>query len=324
MYLLGVDIGGTKTAAIVSNESGEIIAFERGAGSNYQGCGVEESHSRIKDTLDRLYKKAGISRKEINNAFFGVAGADLEYDYQIIKQILDRLELRQYHFDNDGLIALRSGTVSGLGIMVACGTGSISFGNDGKTILRKGGFSQFFGERLGGNYIAHLAASAIMRNRDNRGPKTIMDDILREKHGVDIEEMMKIQYPGLSYDGPDPDVTLIKTLFEAAGKNDYLATNLLANVTEEVIRIVNAFRRDMAFTPVIPLVLEGTVFKKSGKLLQKFIKTALGDEYRITLPDHDPVTGAVMFAMDKAGIEIDKQKMERLVRTYNQKKEENT
>lgn len=322
MYFLGVDIGGTKTAAVITDETGEVLSLKKGAGSNYQGCGIEESYKRANHTIEEVCKEAGITKKDIHNAYLGIAGVDLDYDIKIIKGILKRIGIKKYAFENDGLIALRSGTDDGKGILVTCGTGSISFANNGERILRKGGFSTFFGERLGAGYIARLSASAIIRAKDGRGPKTLMKRILEKEHSITVEEMMKKEIPDVDYTGPDPVVTLITIIYKAARKNDFVALKILLKIADEVLNIVKSFRADMTFNPVIPLVLEGTVFKRADSILFDLIRSGLGDEFNVIIPNHDPVTGAALFALENVGITITKPIRERLFNSYEKKKAE--
>lgn len=324
MYFLGVDIGGTKTAAVIADETGQVLSFKLGKGSNYQGCGIEESYQRANQTIESVCKEIGIEKKDIHNAFLGIAGVDLDYDIQIIKGILKRIDLPSYDFENDGLIALRAGSVDGKGILITCGTGSISFGNNGERVIRKGGFSTFFGERLGARHFAGLSASAIMRSKDGRGPKTLMNDILEQEYHITIEEMMKAYIPDVIYNGPDTVITLINVVYQAAKQNDYVAMNILLEISREVINICQSYRADMTFTPPIPLVLEGTVFKKANSILFDLIRSALGKDYELIIPKHDPVTGAVLFALENDGINVTRPIREKLFESYEYKKTEIT
>lgn len=316
MYFLGVDVGGTKTAAVIADETGQVLSLKIGKGSNYQGCGIEESYKRANQTIESVCKEIGIEKQDIQNAYLGIAGVDLDYDIQIIKGILKRIDLPCYDFENDGLIALRSGTDDGKGILITCGTGSISFGNNGERIIRKGGFSTFFGEQLGARHFARLSASAMMRSKDGRGPKTLMNGILENKYQITIEEMIKAYIPDVTYNGPDPVITLIQVVYQAARQNDYLAMKILIEIGQEVINICQSFRADMTFIPPIPLVLEGTVFKRADAILLDMIRSGVGEEYNLIIPNHDPVTGAVLFALEGNGITVTNAIREKLFESY--------
>ncbi|MFW6263402.1 MAG: N-acetylglucosamine kinase [Thermotogota bacterium] len=320
MFFLGVDVGGTKTAAVIADETGRVLSLKIGKGSNYQGCGIEASYKRGNETIEGACKEAGIEKNDIENAFFGIAGVDLDYDIEIIKGILKRIGIKQYAFENDGLIALRSGTDDGKGILITCGTGSISFANNGEKIIRKGGFSTFFGERLGARHIASLSASAMVRAKDGRGPKTLMNNILEDQYNITVEEMIKKDIPDLLYNGPEPIVTLINVVYKGAQQNDYVAFKILIEIVGEIINICQSIRVNMIFNPPIPLVLEGTVFKRAAPILFDLIRSALGKEYKINIPSHDPVTGAVLFAFENAGVKVTKTIQDNLFKSYDEKK----
>ena len=78
----------------------------------------------------------------------------------------------------------------------------------------------------------------------------------------------------------------------------------------------------MPFKPPISLVLEGTVFKKADTILFDMIRSGLGEEYDIIIPKHDPVTGAVLFALENAGIKAECFIKEKLFVSYEHKKNE--
>ncbi|MFW6263721.1 MAG: N-acetylglucosamine kinase [Thermotogota bacterium] len=316
MFFLGADIGGTKTAVVIANEQGKVLTVQKGIGSNYQSCGKKKSLSVLNELVERACNQAQIKISDLDYAYFGVAGADLDYDFAVIETILKQLRFKSYAFENDGLIALRSGTEKGTGILVTCGTGSISYGYNKREIMRKGGFSSFFGERLGGYFVAGMVASAIIRGEDNRGPKTIMHELLKKHYSVTIQEMMKTEYPDQEYTGPDVHIALITTLYRAANQQDMAALNILCDISAEVKTIVNAFLKDMTFEKPINLVLEGSVFKNADPILHSMIKTAVGKDFRLLLPDHDPVIGAVLFAMEKAGLKITNNIYRQLITTY--------
>ncbi len=317
MYYLGVDVGGTKTAVAISDERGQILSYKIGNGANYQSCGSEESFFRLSSTIIGACHQIGITKEDIDYSFLGIAGVDHEHDIVVIRRILEKLELRHYAFENDGLIALRSGTIDGKGILITCGTGSISFGSDGKKTIRKGGFTWFFGERLGSFFVAGLVASAIMRGKDGRGKRTIMERLLWEDFSVTIEEMMKKNLPDVEYYGPDPIITLIQVLYKAARQNDCCALEILSIITNEIINIVSAFNQELNLPEKTKIVLEGTVFKKADTILYDMIKAGLGKNYDISIPQYDPVIGAVMLALEEGQINMNDMIIKQMIDSYN-------
>ena len=47
-YILGIDGGGSKTTAILADETGKILGRGRGGASNYQTIGLENAGQAIK------------------------------------------------------------------------------------------------------------------------------------------------------------------------------------------------------------------------------------------------------------------------------------
>jgi hypothetical protein len=76
----------------------------------------------------------------------------------------------------------------------------------------------------------------------------------------------------------------------------------------------------MNFSLPVKVVLEGTAFKKADDILTDFIRSGLGDDYKIIIPTHDPVTGALLYAIERNGLELTDQIVETVFSTYEQMK----
>ncbi|HEY8541460.1 MAG TPA: BadF/BadG/BcrA/BcrD ATPase family protein, partial [Pseudothermotoga sp.] len=119
MYFMGVDIGGSKTDVVIADESGKVVSYLRTKGANYQGVGVDQAFEIINQAVNQAMTKAGLKKIDLTYSYFGVAGADMDFEIKITKSILDKLNLEKYSFDNDGRIALRSGTLDDVGILIS-------------------------------------------------------------------------------------------------------------------------------------------------------------------------------------------------------------
>ena len=314
MLFLGCDVGGTKTLAVLANEKGEVLSYWKGKGANYQTVGKEKALSNLREVINGVLDRAGKTVSDVDFAFFGYAGADFEHEFQIVRSILDQLGFERYDFDNDGRIALRSGTFDDVGIVISCGTGSISYASDGKKINRIGGLSFFFGERLGSYHIAGLVASAVVRAKDGRGEKTLLVEEVEKEVGP-LEKLMRYEYEG-SPEMEELVRLLIEKLFSCAKKGDFVALKILHEIAEEVLRIVQAHRKVLALLSPVKVVLEGGFFKNADEILRKMIGSALGSECVLVIPEHDPVVGAVLLAMERAGLRVERDVVETLVKTY--------
>ncbi len=305
MIFLGVDIGGTKTDVLLSDENGNVISYFRGGPGSFESLGVERAAEEIRRSVEEALERSSVSKKEIEFAFFGVAGFDHEEDREIVKDMIDRVGIERYGFDNDGRIALRSGTGDDIGIMISCGTGSVSYASDGKRLNRIGGYSAYFGEKLGSFLIAGMVTAAVVRSKDGREISSRLVSNVESAIGMEIEELRRISRDGFKVLS-DYVPKIISALFKSYEENDALATRILLEIVEEVVRIASAHRKKLDLFPPIKLVLEGTFFKKAPSYFVKMIENTLGDEYELVVPKHPPVVGAVLLAMEKAGVDFRK------------------
>ncbi|HBJ82030.1 MULTISPECIES: N-acetylglucosamine kinase [Pseudothermotoga] len=321
MYFMGIDVGGSKTDVAIVDKNGKLISHVRASGANYQGVGVQKAYEILKSAINDALQKSSLNYNELSYSYFGVAGADMEYEIKIVKSILERLQLKNYDFDNDGRIALKSGTFDDKGILISCGTGGITYAGDGKKIARKGGFSRFFGERLGAFVIASMVASAIIRSKDQRDENTLMKQIFESKINQPIEEIMHYEYANEDKSKlAEYAILLIQSLYEAAHQFDYVALRIMGNIVDEIIKIVTAYRKEMYFTSPVKVVLEGSFFKKADPILINMIQSALSDEYILIIPKHPPVVGAVLLAAEKAGYKYDENFIANLLSHWGGKK----
>ncbi len=297
MIFLGVDVGGTKTDVLVVNEMGRVLGRYIGGPGNHESLGVEGAYREINRSIKKALRKADLDKSEVDYAFFGMAGFDHEEDRDVIDEILRKIGLKNYSFDNDGRIALKSGTGDDIGIMVSCGTGSVSYASDGRKISRIGGYSWGFGERLGSYLISGMITSAVVRSKDGRGYKSKLVEKVESEIGMSVEKLRRISRNGVSALS-EYVPRIISSLFWAYEDHDFVATKIVLEIAEEVVKIASAHRRVLHLKAPVKLVLEGTFFKKSPKYFLELISSALGEEFYVSVPKHPPVVGAVLLAMD--------------------------
>ena len=302
MVFTGVDVGGTKTDVLIVDENGEVLSRYIGGPGNYESLGIDRAREEIDRSLRSALKMAKLEKEDIDFAFFGMAGFDHEEDRKTIEEILGGLGLSRYDFDNDGRIALKSGTGDDIGIMVSCGTGSVSYASDGRKVNRIGGYSWSFGERLGSYLIAGMVTSSVVRSKDGREYKSLLVNMLESEVKMSVESLRRLSRDG-AYSLSDYVPGIISVLFRAYESHDFLATKILLEIVEEIVRITLAHFRKLDFKPPVKLVLEGTFFKKSPDYLKDMVSSALGEDFVVIVPDHPPVVGAVLFALDRAGLD---------------------
>ncbi len=310
-FFLGVDGGNTKTTFLLCDEKGKVISYTRKGGTNPQSCGgIEEMLEILNEGIKEISSESKIDRKNFIS-YFGMAGADRESDFKMIKSALARLGLRSFDLQNDGFIALRSGTLDGKGILITCGTGNTNFASNGREVKRVGGLSPALGDGLGTNLIAFKATSAAVRAKDGRGPNTILKNIIEDKLKMEVEDLISINIKK-----EDPVPLVIESLFEAAEKFDMVALSILKDAIEEISRIADIFRFSLfPKRKKVKLILDGPFFKHAHSFFFESLKHYSWEGYQIVVPQHDPVVGAVLLAMERERIDS-KNIAKKVIREY--------
>ena len=104
-YVIGIDAGGTKTVGLLADETGQVVAEERGSGANLQTHGELEVEKVFDDIMEALAQGRTISAVGL-----GIAGVDRPHDEAVIRGILRRLGHREkVRVVNDAAIALVAG-----------------------------------------------------------------------------------------------------------------------------------------------------------------------------------------------------------------------
>ena len=139
-YYLGIDQGGTKTAAIVCDSDGNIL----GAGADGGLAGVYYSDAdelylkRIAAATDAACGAAGIPPGSVAAACGGMNGADWDFEYPILREKLSRaLRLADVTVLNDCVAAMRGGSANPECAVVCAGSGmNVAVrGADGREIV---------------------------------------------------------------------------------------------------------------------------------------------------------------------------------------------
>jgi len=302
-YFLGVDVGNTKSHALICDENGYAAGFGVGGQGNHEYIGEEAFKELIHDIVSKAITSAGISKHDLTAAGFGIAGYNWSEDLPMMNRVIDSLGLGvPYGLMNDAGPGLFAESSDGCGVSVVAGTGANARGRNrqGK-LARMTGNDALFGEVGGGRALAHRVIGEISRAWSLRGRSTILSEMFVEKMGAsDVEDLLA----GITRDRYTITADLALTVFQAARDGDEVALESirwlgegLGDMACGVIRQLGI--EDEAFT----VVLSGNLFKGSP-----VIQEALGEIVHELAPGASflhitapPVTCSVMFAMAQIG-----------------------
>ncbi len=315
MLVMGIDGGNSKTYAVVVDEKGNRLGAAVTGGGNHQN-GLLEAMENIRAAGEAAQRAAGIDAKELCFVQYGLAGADREKDFSILRPALSGLPWESWDLVCDTMEGLRAGSPSNVGVVVVCGSGTNCAGRngDGKTV-QTGGFSYLTGDAAGGGYLAIQAFRAAVRSWELREAHTSLREAVPAYLGYrNVEEMWK-DY--LDKDIQEAPLGLAVVLHQQAKDGDEVSIRILTEMGKELGLAANSvIERLGGFDDMrIPIVLTGSVVQKGrSEYLLGALQTELdrkGRRYETVIPAIEPVYGAVLLAFDHLGIPAGKDIMER-------------
>jgi N-acetylglucosamine kinase-like BadF-type ATPase len=315
-YVLGVDGGNSKTQAAVVDETGRLLALARGGGSNYQGIGRRAAGEALGRLLERARADAGL--REFDVAVYGLSGADRDKDFAVFREILAPLDRSgKMVLVNDTLLALRAGTVDGVGVALIGGAGSNCIGMNRQGVIRKAwGLGSLTGDRGNAPAIALDAVAAAMRGVDGRGPRTALEEKFKAALGLErLEDIIEFEF----VDRPRPFNLgdLAPLVFVAANEGDGAAISVLRAHGLAAASAALAVMRGL-FTPAeeVPLVLGGSVYQKGANpTLVETLRAEVAKEFPrvlLVILKEPPILGALLRGWDELGIEPGPETVRRL------------
>ena len=301
---LGIDAGGTKTVALLSDASGRIVGSGR-AGP----CNIYDAVPKALEALDRAVGEA-LTSSDANLTMvaatcLSATGADWPEDFALLEQSLKKRSHRRVHVVNDAMGALRAGSPDGTGVVVVCGT---SAGIGAKSASGLEWHSSFWQEPEGAEQLGRAALRAVYRAELGLDPPTSMTAPLLEHHGLQSVEALLHAHTARDHRAAQRVGRLARILLNEAAKGDATACTLVKQHGQALgdyalIAAQKVGVLDSAFA----LVTAGGVMRHPSRLmadalLSRVLEVAPSAEL-IHCP-LEPVAGAVFLALEAAGLNV--------------------
>lgn len=314
-YFLGVDAGGSKTYAIIADEQGKVIGAGQGGNGNHQK-NREQAEINLQHAVLEALGASGLTKEQLEFSWFGLAGADRESDFQILRPIINRLGLPRTDISCDTWIALRAGTEKSYGVVLICGSGVNCAGKNpqGET-YQCGGFGYRFGDFGGGYDLSAEVFRSVMRADDGREKQTVLSERLTNLLGYSSVSALREDYLDHVSDLP-PHIA--ELLFQAADEGDEVAAGLLFKQGDELGLAAAATILQLGIeADTFDIVLAGSLLTKGDR--SGLIRGAIEQRVKHTAPNctlrvltREPVVGSVILAMESSGIHINHEILDRL------------
>jgi N-acetylglucosamine kinase-like BadF-type ATPase len=302
-YYLGVDGGASKTAALVTDDSGRPLGDGIAGPSNHLRVGIETAARNIERAVNRALVTANVASREIVWAYCGIAGSDHPaHRQEVVESLSDFFPRRNFTVDNDARIALTGAIGFGPGVVVIAGTGSVAIGrNEAGEEARAGGWGPLVGDEGSGYAIACAGLAAILCAFDGRGPATRMTELLQRDFDMTPSDLPRFVYAQTT--NADDLARLGKLVIDAAESGDALAGGIVTRSGGELARAVLAVAGRLGLTSTdFPIAYVGGAFNAGETLLAPMREAILAaaPEARIVQPANTPVEGAARMAIRAA------------------------
>lgn len=329
-YFLGIDGGGTRTTAWLSDEKRRILARSVAGPSNPLKVGYEVTQRELLLAARQVFRRAGLrlpqrvphqqargktgkgaktqslaerrrsSSPVLEAVCVGLAGSDRPQVRRPLSAWLKHaIPARHHLLTTDAAVALRAAAGDSPGVIVISGTGSIAYARDDRgRVLRAGGWGVPFDDAGSGYDLGHKAISAALRDYDGRGSYTQLTARICKALGLaDITEIVAKKL------GPNDVAALMPLVLEAARRRDVIARRLCEEAGQELAGLAIALLRRMGWLRrVVPVVYAGGVFHASRRVRQSVTRHLRrhAPQARVLLLRHPPVEGALALARDLA------------------------
>src|SRR4030042_2319429 len=301
-YFLGVDIGGTKSHALISDEQGNAVGFGSHGPGNHEAVGYECLRIALQSVTEKALGMAGLSKAHITASGFGVAGYDWPSERKPTLDAINSIGISApIEAVNDTIIGLLAGASQGWGIAVVAGTGTNCWGWDKHhNIGRVTGVG--FGEYGGAGNLVEQALYSIADEWKRRGPKTqLTSEFLHLTGAKDIQSFLEGLELG-EYSISSDDAPLV---YKVANQGDPSALSIIQWAGSELGHTAVAVIRQLGIGQLeFEVVLVGSLYAMGEMLIAPMRQVIWAEApkaklVRLTAP---PVVGGLLLAMEQVGI----------------------
>ena len=176
-YYLGIDGGGSKTAALLCDENLQTVSSFTGGEINYRSVGFSAARNNLAAVIEGVLGGRDI---RLSSVFIGHAALSGKADEALIRDFCGGVvPCGRIGMDSDLYIALEAMEAPGPAAVAICGTGSMAAGRlpDG-TVIHTGGWGYLLGDEGSGFAVALDALKAAIRGGEGAGPRTALTQSL--------------------------------------------------------------------------------------------------------------------------------------------------
>lgn len=299
MIFIGLDSGGAKTAGVLCNAQGQVLARARDVGAPIIGLPDQAFYAVVEPMIANLCSQAQVALAEVSHVAFGLSGVD--YPDEQAQQ--HRLIARRLGLDgrltlvNDGVVALWGASPAQRSALVQHGSGITTAHRDGygaEAIYDSIDVAEVFDLRR-----AAIALTA--RMIDGRAPATGLRDLVLAHCGVKAPDFAAWFFREPAAKARRASIAPV--VFGAWREGDVAATQIVEQAVADYVLTAQAMTATMQGP--FEIAFGGGVINQGGPALQDLLRTRLAAacpnavQVPVALPPED---GAAVLAAFQVGL----------------------
>lgn len=309
---LGVDGGGSKTAFLLIDESGRVLATHDEGPAYYLEIGLEAMRAMLARGIGATLNQAALALSGVDFAFLGLPayGEDSRLLDDLDAAASPPLPAGRYRCGNDAVCGWAGALASQDGINVIAGTGSIAYGEFNGRVARAGGWGELFSDEGSAYWIAREGLNLFSRMSDGRTARGALYDMLHHHFGLQSDlDLCAAIYE--KTDNQRSRLAALSTLIaQAATAGDVQASALFSRAADELMHLVDAVHRKLQIPQHVTVTVSfsGGMFQQPELLTRFRSKLAIeGKRYLAAAPRLPPAAGAALYAAKLSGAPLSAQ-----------------
>ena len=307
-YVLGVDGGNTKTDYFLFDTEGNHVDSIRKGTCSHEA--LRDSFAGTKrvmsEHLSELFERNNITVEDIEGAAFGLAGADVVSQKIELNRVIKEIGFNNFQLENDGILGVKAGSLTGYGVCSINGTGTVVVGvDDHNEFLQVGGVGYISGDEAGGAFLVRRTFQAIYDSIYRMGEQTVLKDEIYSLYNIPENKLFLDKIVELTEKRLIDRTTVIKILFKSAANGDKVSIGILEQAGICMGLAVAGCINNLNFTNTVPIVLAGSVWVKAttNHMLNAFkniIAKHVQKECEYIILNATPASGAIIWALEIA------------------------
>lgn len=305
--ILGIDAGGTKTAAWIARLQGRdvtVIGKGEAASGNPLSAGIDLATRSIAEAADRARADAGIRKSPVSRAVLSVAGsADRKVSQLLIQWVREAHLAERFAICSDFFPILAAGIESAVGVVLIAGTGSVAFARvaNGRT-ARFGGWGFMVGDDGSGYAIGRDAIRCALNELEcqpEEGVATpyssLTSQVAERLRARSVADVTTAIYS--ADDSRAVVASLATCVIDEAEAGDRRACMILDNAARELAQLVERAGRFLQAPQPISIAMAGGVLIGSPYLRTALLNELARQELAVVpAMVRDPVHGCILLA----------------------------